>query len=238
MADAGPAIRPRISTEARQLSQRNDLELMGAGGNYAGLLRDDDSLLRQIFFGVLRHHHPNLVRAARAPATIATWRTVRARSLAWIARASMAMALLPSRRASRPCRLRARPQANKVDVIYALSQAWCNSNSDSDFELLSQYLAALKPEESILVRSRAAMARRAAGVWSAAAAQRRQCAANAQHHRGAHTSTGLGARHDFPPRSRTAGMKQASRIGRASTACVAAAAETWRVPKCGRFPRR
>jgi hypothetical protein len=26
------------------------------------ILRDDDSLLRQIFFGVLRHHHPNLVR--------------------------------------------------------------------------------------------------------------------------------------------------------------------------------
>lgn len=30
--------------------------------SYPQLLRDDDSLLRQIFFGVLRHHHPNLVR--------------------------------------------------------------------------------------------------------------------------------------------------------------------------------
>ncbi len=67
------------------------------------LLRDDDSLLRQIFFSVLRHHHPNL--------------------------------------------------ANKVDVIYALSQAWCNSNSDQDFELLESYLSALKPEETILVRN-------------------------------------------------------------------------------------
>jgi hypothetical protein len=42
-------------------------------------------------------------------------------------------------------------QANKVDVIYALSQAWCNSNSDQDFDLLNSYLSSLKPEESILV---------------------------------------------------------------------------------------
>jgi hypothetical protein len=41
------------------------------------LLRDDDSLLRQVFFNVLRHHHPNT--------------------------------------------------ANKVDVIYALSQVRCCS---------------------------------------------------------------------------------------------------------------
>lgn len=66
------------------------------------LLRDDDSLLRQIFFNVLKHHHPNL--------------------------------------------------ANKVDVIYALSQSWCDSKSDEDFDALEKYLAELKPEESILVR--------------------------------------------------------------------------------------
>lgn len=65
------------------------------------LLRDDDSLLRQMFFNVLRHHHPNT--------------------------------------------------ATKVDVIYALSQAWCKSRDDSDFELLEKYLHGLKPEENILV---------------------------------------------------------------------------------------
>jgi phosphoenolpyruvate carboxylase len=65
------------------------------------LLRDDDSLLRQMFFNVLRHHHPNT--------------------------------------------------ANKVDVIYALSQAWCTSREDGDFELLEKYLDALKPDECILV---------------------------------------------------------------------------------------
>eukprot|EP00878_Enallax_costatus_P019218 GHUV01020271.1.p1 GENE.GHUV01020271.1~~GHUV01020271.1.p1 ORF type:complete len:138 (+),score=14.72 GHUV01020271.1:206-619(+) len=68
------------------------------------LLRDDDSLLRQVFFNVLRHHHPNT--------------------------------------------------ANKVDVIYALSQAWCKSKDDSDFDLLEKYLNNLKPEECILVRWR------------------------------------------------------------------------------------
>ena len=41
--------------------------------------------------------------------------------------------------------------ARKVDVIYALAQAWCNSNEDSDFEMLEKYLSALKPEETILV---------------------------------------------------------------------------------------
>lgn len=80
-----------------------DIATSPGGSSYAALLRDDDSLLRQIFFSVLRHHHPNL--------------------------------------------------ANKVDVIYALSQAWCNSNSDSDFELLEKYLSSLKPEETILVAS-------------------------------------------------------------------------------------
>lgn len=68
------------------------------------LLRDDDSLLRQMFFNVLRHHHPNT--------------------------------------------------ANKVDVIYALSQAWCTSKEDADFELLEKYLDGLKPDECILVGGR------------------------------------------------------------------------------------
>jgi hypothetical protein len=44
-------------------------------------------------------------------------------------------------------------QANKVDVIYALSQAWCTSTSDEDFQLLEKYLTSLKPEETILVRA-------------------------------------------------------------------------------------
>lgn len=77
--------------------------IAGSGGGDAKrfYLRDDDSLLRQVFFSVLRHHHPNL--------------------------------------------------ANKVDVIYALSQAWCTSRSDSDFDLLVKYITDLKPEERILV---------------------------------------------------------------------------------------
>lgn len=67
------------------------------------LLREDDSLLRQIFFNILRHYHPNL--------------------------------------------------ASKVDVIYALSQAWTVSKSEGDFKLLEKYLDDLKPEETILVAS-------------------------------------------------------------------------------------
>ena len=42
--------------------------------------------------------------------------------------------------------------ARKVDVIYALAQAWTCSNDDGDFEMLEKYLSALKPEETILVR--------------------------------------------------------------------------------------
>eukprot|EP00879_Flechtneria_rotunda_P028865 GHRR01031097.1.p1 GENE.GHRR01031097.1~~GHRR01031097.1.p1 ORF type:complete len:101 (+),score=12.91 GHRR01031097.1:187-489(+) len=42
--------------------------------------------------------------------------------------------------------------ANKVDVIYALSQAWCKSKDNGDFDLLEKYLDNLKPEECILVR--------------------------------------------------------------------------------------
>lgn len=76
---------------------------IGSAPGGASLLRDDDSLLRQMFFGVLRHHHPNLAR--------------------------------------------------KVDVIYALAQAWCNSDEDADFDMLQKYLSDLKPEEKILVAS-------------------------------------------------------------------------------------
>ncbi|KAG1677399.1 hypothetical protein FOA52_010779 [Chlamydomonas sp. UWO 241] len=43
--------------------------------------------------------------------------------------------------------------ARKVDVIYALSQAWCSSSEDCDFEMLEKYMVALKPEEKILVAS-------------------------------------------------------------------------------------
>lgn len=40
-----------------------------------------------------------------------------------------------------------------MDVIYALSQAWCKSRDDADFEVLERYLTDLKPEEHILVAS-------------------------------------------------------------------------------------
>lgn len=41
--------------------------------------------------------------------------------------------------------------ANKVDVIFALSQAWCMSESDDDFDMLVKRLETLKPDEHILV---------------------------------------------------------------------------------------
>lgn len=43
--------------------------------------------------------------------------------------------------------------ANKVDVIFALAQAWCMSESATDFEMLERQLAALGPDERILVAS-------------------------------------------------------------------------------------
>ncbi|KAL4538926.1 hypothetical protein Ndes2526B_g02798 [Nannochloris sp. 'desiccata'] len=43
--------------------------------------------------------------------------------------------------------------ANKMDVIFSLAQAWCMSESDSDFEMLEQRLEALGPDERILVAS-------------------------------------------------------------------------------------
>jgi hypothetical protein len=39
-----------------------------------------------------------------------------------------------------------------------LMQAWCMSESDSDFEMLEKRLEALTPDESILVRGRALLA--------------------------------------------------------------------------------
>ena len=41
--------------------------------------------------------------------------------------------------------------ASRVDVIYALSQAWVMTESDSDFEMLEKRLADLNPDELILV---------------------------------------------------------------------------------------
>lgn len=76
------------------------------------LLREDDSLLRQIFLSVLKHHHPKL--------------------------------------------------ASKIDVIYALSQAWCEGGSEEEFDALEHYLQQLKPEETILVRARRPRCRNAA----------------------------------------------------------------------------
>lgn len=68
----------------------------------------------------------------------------------------------------------ARPQlANKVDVIFALAQAWCLSESDSDFELLEKRLEALTPDESILVRG--AVCRRCLHHCGLACGTRSQC---------------------------------------------------------------
>ncbi|GIL79818.1 hypothetical protein Vretifemale_9097 [Volvox reticuliferus] len=72
-------------------------------GQFLTGLRDDASLLRQIFFSILHHHHPKL--------------------------------------------------ATKVGVIYALSQAWCTNESESELNLLVDYITALQPEERILVAS-------------------------------------------------------------------------------------
>jgi hypothetical protein len=73
------------------------------------LLREDDSLLRQTFFGIVKHHHPTL--------------------------------------------------ADKIDTIYALSLAWCRTESDRDFQQLEKCLAELNPDELILVRGRAPRSR-------------------------------------------------------------------------------
>lgn len=132
-------------------------------GNAANLLRDDDSLLRQIFFGVLRcvalptyptcQKHdviqvgPDWLMASIPRITLPFFMKHHdfGRCMAGISLSSGDLGFL--------CRHHHPNLASKVDVIYALSQAWCNSNSDTDFELLEKYLSSLKPEESILVAS-------------------------------------------------------------------------------------
>jgi hypothetical protein len=41
----------------------------GGAGFFLSGLRDDDSLLRQVFFSILRHHHPNLATKVRPGGT-------------------------------------------------------------------------------------------------------------------------------------------------------------------------
>ena len=68
-------------------------------------MQEDDTLLRKIFFDILKHHHPDV--------------------------------------------------ANKVDIIFALSQAWTNSaqrdTKAKELGMLENYLSELEPEEMILV---------------------------------------------------------------------------------------
>ena len=44
--------------------------------------------------------------------------------------------------------------ASKLDVIYALSASWGESEAQEDFEMLEKKLTALKPDELILVYCR------------------------------------------------------------------------------------
>lgn len=55
--------------------------------------------------------------------------------------------------------------ANKVDVIFALSQAWCMSESDDDFDMLVKRLETLKPDEHILVGRRGSGASYCLDLW-------------------------------------------------------------------------
>eukprot|EP00798_Chlamydomonas_sp_ICE-L_P012456 gene12459-15661_t len=41
----------------------------------------------------------------------------------------------------------------QIDVVYALSQAWCTSHSDDEFTMLEGYLKKLAPEEMVLIAS-------------------------------------------------------------------------------------
>ena len=43
--------------------------------------------------------------------------------------------------------------ADKIDEIYKLSLAWCNTESDKDFQALEKILSGLNPDELILVRN-------------------------------------------------------------------------------------
>lgn len=105
----------RFNSLALSLQVTKKLALMGATAARPGaleamihhcddvgeLLREDDSLLRQSFFAILREHHPKV--------------------------------------------------AAKLDVIYALSAAWQETEAPEDFELLEKKLSELKPDELILV---------------------------------------------------------------------------------------
>ncbi len=50
----------QLSGSTGRMSFRISSELRVGPGQYLAGLRDDDSLLRQVFFSILRHHHPNL----------------------------------------------------------------------------------------------------------------------------------------------------------------------------------
>ena len=41
--------------------------------------------------------------------------------------------------------------ADRIDEIYNLSQAWCETESDKDFQALEKILSGLNPDELILV---------------------------------------------------------------------------------------
>ena len=43
--------------------------------------------------------------------------------------------------------------ANKAEVVFALSQAWCSSKETDDFDELEKYLVNLTPEESLMIAS-------------------------------------------------------------------------------------
>ena len=66
-------------------------------------LRQDETLLRSIFYQMLRSHNVKL--------------------------------------------------ANKAEVVFALSQAWCSSKETDDFDELEKYLVNLTPEESLMIAS-------------------------------------------------------------------------------------
>ena len=66
-------------------------------------LRRDESLLRSIFYQMLRTHNVKL--------------------------------------------------ANKAEVVFALSQAWCSSKDADEFNELEKYLVNLNPEESLMIAS-------------------------------------------------------------------------------------
>lgn len=50
----------QLSATSGRTSFRVSQDLRTGPANFLSGLRDDDSLLRQVFFSILRHHHPNL----------------------------------------------------------------------------------------------------------------------------------------------------------------------------------